>query len=48
MSINVPAFLSTLPVMGKCMAGIFIVTAVIVVVMMILGKIKDGKNADEK
>lgn len=33
---NYNAFLKTLPVMGKGMAGIFIVTVVIIAVMLIL------------
>ena len=36
MHFNVEAFLSTLPIMGKGMAGIFIVTATIVVCMLVL------------
>ena len=38
MHINVEAFLSTLPIMSKGMAGIFIVTATIVVSMLVLRK----------
>lgn len=38
MSLNVQAFLDTLPIMGKGMAGIFIVTATIVVCMLVLRK----------
>ena len=48
MSINYAAFLSTLPIMAKCMGGIFIVTAVIVIVMMLLGKVKDRNVTDNK
>ena len=33
---NIPAFLTTLPIMAKGMAGIFLVTAVIVIAMLIL------------
>lgn len=33
MAVNIQAFLDTLPIMGKGMLGIFIVTAVIVGVM---------------
>ena len=39
MSLNFSAFLSTLPIMGKSMAGIFIVTAVIILCMALLGKL---------
>ena len=35
---HVDAFLQTLPIMAKGMAGIFLVTAVIVLCILILGK----------
>ena len=35
---NYEAFLQTLPIMGKGMAGIFLVTGVIVLCTLILGK----------
>ena len=35
---NYEAFLQTLPIMGKGMAGIFLVTGVIVLCILILGK----------
>ena len=35
---NFEAFLQTLPIMGKGMAGIFLVTGVIVLGILILGK----------
>ena len=35
---NYEAFLQTLPIMGKGMAGIFLVTGVIVPCILILGK----------
>lgn len=35
---NFEAFLQTLPIMGKGMAGIFLVTGVIVLYILILGK----------
>lgn len=38
-------FLNTLPIMGKGMLGIFIVTGIIIVVMIILNKVtKDKEN----
>ena len=37
--INVQAFLQTLPIMGKGMLGIFIVTAVIVLCVTVLNKL---------
>lgn len=41
MSFNVQAFLDTLPIMGKGMAGIFIVTAVIILAMILLRALSD-------
>ena len=38
-NINTEAFLSTLPYMGKGMLGIFVVTLVIIVSIMILNKV---------
>lgn len=46
MNINVEAFLNVLPVIGKGLAGVFIVTAVIILSMIILNKIS-GKNNKE-
>lgn len=43
---NMENFLTTLPIMGKGMAGIFIVTAVIILVMVILARIPD-KSSDK-
>lgn len=37
--LNVDAFLQTLPIMGKGMLGIFIVTAVIVLCVTVLNKL---------
>ncbi len=36
MKININAFLKTLPIMGKGMLGIFVVTAIIIVFMILL------------
>ncbi len=41
---NYDALLKTLPIMGKGMAGIFIVTAVIILSMVILNKTTEKKN----
>lgn len=41
-NINTEAFLSTLPYMGKGMLGIFVVTLVIIVSIMILNRV--GSN----
>lgn len=35
---NINAFLSTLPIMGKGMVGIFAVTLIIVIAMVLLNK----------
>ena len=44
---NIKAFLNVLPVIGKGLAGVFIVTAVIILSMVILNKFsgKDNKEA---
>ena len=42
MEINLSAFLDTLPIMGKGMLGIFIVTGVIIGVIYLLGLVKKG------
>ncbi len=41
---NFNVFLSTMPIMGKGMLGIFIVTAVIIVIMMMLNKFTGKKQ----
>ena len=41
---NVKALLETLPIMLKGMAGIFIVTGVIVLCVYLLGKLPEGKE----
>lgn len=41
---NFQAFLQTLPIMGKGMAGIFIVTGVIILVMIALCKITSDRG----
>lgn len=46
MNTNYEAFLSTLPVMAKGMAGIFIVTCVIILVMLALNKFCAPKKQD--
>lgn len=43
MNFDIEAFLSTLPVMGKGMLGIFLVTGIIILSMYILSKLT-GKN----
>ncbi len=44
MNLDYNAFLKTLPVMGKGMAGIFIVTVVIIAVMLILTSVFKAKK----
>ena len=41
---NYEAFTGTLPIMGKGMLGIFIVTAVIILAMIVLNKITNKKD----
>lgn len=41
---NVELFLSTLPIMAKGLAGIFIVTGVIILSTMLLNKLTSGKD----
>ena len=43
---NIQAFLDTIPIMLKGMAGIFVVTVMIIIAMYVLGKI--GKDKGEK
>lgn len=47
MHINVDGFFDTLPIMAKGMAGIFIVTAVIVLTIVILNKTTASKKNEE-
>ena len=42
--LDTEAFLKSLPYMGKGMLGIFIITVVIVLCVLIIGKIGNGKN----
>ncbi len=44
MNLDYNAFLKTLPIMGKGMAGIFIVTVVIIAVMLILASVFKAKK----
>ena len=48
MNINFDAFLKTLPIMAKGMAGIFIVTAVIILAVVLLGVLTKPKNGGDK
>ena len=48
MSIDFNAFLGTLPIMAKGMAGIFIVTIVIILSVVLLGALTKPKNGGDK
>lgn len=48
MKLDFDAFLDTLPVMAKGMAGIFIVTCAIVLSMVILNKLATKKPEEKK
>lgn len=43
--LHIQDFIDTLPIMGKGMLGIFIVTAVIILVMMLLNKVTEEKDS---
>lgn len=45
MQINVQAFLDSLPIMGIGMAGIFIVTLIIVIAVNLLNKLTAPKDS---
>ena len=47
MTIDVAEFLKTLPIMLKGMAGIYIVTAVIIVTMLLLVRFAGDRGADK-
>ena len=47
MSINIPAFVESLRYMLKGMAGIFIVTLLIILAVLILEKVTGKKKQDE-
>ncbi len=48
MNIDLSTLWVTLPIMGKGMLGIFIVTAVIICVIFLLNKIPTEKNSPEQ
>ena len=49
MNINFDGFIDTLPYMGKGMLGIFVVTAVIILTIVILNKASSPKKkSDDK
>lgn len=47
MNLNIDAFLNSLPMMGKGMLGIFVVTLVIILMISLLNKLTTSKQAEE-
>ena len=48
MGLNFDYFLSSLPIMGKGMLGIFIVTAIVVLFVSLLNNIPEKKDKKDK
>lgn len=46
MNLNIDAFLDSLPLMGKGMLGIFVVTLVIILMIYLLNKLTAQKPSD--
>ncbi len=47
MNLNIDAFLNSLPMMGKGMLGIFVVTLVIILMISLLNKLTTSKQTEE-
>jgi len=47
MNLNIDAFLNSLPMMGKGMLGIFVVTIVIILMIALLNKVTAAKKTEE-
>lgn len=47
MNLNIDAFLDSLPLMGKGMLGIFVVTLVIILMISLLNKLTAAKQTEE-
>ena len=47
MNLNIDAFLNSLPMMGKGMLGIFVVTLVIILMIALLNKVTAAKQSEE-
>lgn len=47
MNLNIDAFLNSLPLMGKGMLGIFVVTLVIILMISLLNKLTTSKQTEE-
>lgn len=46
MNFNIDAFLNSLPMMGKGMLGIFVVTIVIILMIALLNKVTAAKSEE--
>jgi len=47
MNLNIDAFMNSLPMMGKGMLGIFVVTLVIILMISLLNKLTSQKQSEE-
>jgi len=47
MSLNIDAFMNSLPLMGKGMLGIFVVTLVIIIMISLLNKLTAPKQTEK-
>jgi len=47
MNLNIDAFMNSLPMMGKGMLGIFVVTLVIILMISLLNKLTSQKQTEE-
>ena len=47
MNLNIDAFMNSLPMMGKGMLGIFVVTLVIILMITLLNKLTAPKQSEE-
>ncbi len=47
MNFNIDAFLNSLPMMGKGMLGIFVVTIVIILMIALLNKVTAAKQTEK-
>ena len=47
MNLNIDAFMNSLPLMGKGMLGIFVVTIIIILMIALLNKVTSTKQTEE-
>ena len=47
MNLNIDAFMNSLPLMGKGMLGIFVVTIVIILMIALLNKVTSTKQTEK-